>query len=344
MHNSNAGALDTLLAGDIGATKAHLALYQYVGGKRRLVRNARLEVGKFAALEEVIRQFLGSDSVSMACLGVPGPVIDGRAQMANLPWQIDSQKLSANLNIPQVWLINDLDATSRAIAELSADQVLMLNKGNLHKGGARALIAAGTGLGESFLTWDGETYASHPSEGGHADFAPRNEDEIDLLRYLMRKYRGRVSIERVVSGLGMLNIYEFLRDAHGMEEPAWLAEELSAADDVNVIISANALAAKNALCEKTLDMFVSAYGAEAGNFGLSTFSSGGLYIGGGIAPRIVDKLTDGTFLRALTDKGRLSRILLEMPVLVILSDNAGLAGAAVYAETRMLENTDAARA
>jgi glucokinase len=175
-----------------------------------------------------------------------------------------------------------------------------------------------------------------PSEGGHSDYAPRNEDEIDLLRFLKQKYNGRVSFERVISGMGITNIYDFLRDVRGMEEPAWLRDRMEA-EDPNAVITELALAAKNELCERTLDMFVSAYGAESGNLALKVLSIGGLYIGGGIAPRILEKLKDGVFIKSFTDKGRLSQLLINMPVRVILESRAALLGAAAYGEARAAE-------
>lgn len=227
-----------------------------------------------------------------------------------------------------------MEACGHAVAGLLPAQLHMLNDGKAESGGNRALVAAGTGLGESFLVWDGCVYVPPLSEGGHADFAPRKDDECSLLRFLRGKYSGRVSVERVASGIGMTNIYEFLRDVQGMAEPGWLAEEM-AATDPNSVIANVGLTGRCALREKTLDMFVSAYGAEAGNFGLTVFSTGGLYIGGGIAPRILERLKDGTFMRAFTDKGRLSRLLIEMPVHVILDSTVALKGAAAYAQARI---------
>jgi glucokinase len=203
--------------------------------------------------------------------------------------------------------------------------------------GNRALVAAGTGLGEAMLIWNGRTHVPYPSEGGHSDFAPRNEDEIDLLRFLRQKYNGRISTERVVSGMGLSGIYEFLREVRGMEEPAWLAERIAAVDDPNSVITEMALAAKSEICVKALDMFVSAYGAEAGNLALKLLSVGGVYVGGGIAPRILEKLKDGTFMKAFTDKGRLSQLLINMPVRIILESRAALMGAAACAEARAAE-------
>jgi glucokinase len=326
-----------ILAGDVGGTKVHLALYDFTDGKLKYTRDERFAAKEFGGLEEIVKQFLGAEKVTAACFGVPGPVRAGRLRLTNLPWTLDSQELATNLGIQHVFLINDLEANGYGIAELSADQIYTLSEGDASQTGNRALIAAGTGLGEGFLAWNGRTHVPYPSEGGHVDYAPRNENEIDLLRFLKQKYNGRISFERVVSGMGLTNIYEFLRDVRGVDEPAWLAEKIAAAPDVNAVITEMGLAAKSELCEKTLDMFVSAYGAEAGNLSLKVLSVGGLYVGGGIAPRLLEKLKDGTFMKAFTDKGRLSQLLINMPVRIILESRAALMGAAAYAEARAAE-------
>ena len=279
-----------ILAGDVGGTKVHLALYDFIDGKLKHTRDERYPAKDFAGLEEIVRQFLGADKVSSACFGVPGPVRDGRLRLTNLPWTLDSRELSAHLGIQHVFLINDLEANGYGIAELSSDQIYTLAEGDASQMGNRALIAAGTGLGEGLLIWNGRMHVPYPSEGGHTDFAPRNEDEVDMLRFLMRKYGGRISYERVVSGMGLTNVYEFLREVRGMEEPAWLAEKIAAVPDPNAVITEMALTAKSEICEKAMDMFVSVYGAEAGNLALKMLSVGGVYIGGGIAPRILEKL------------------------------------------------------
>ena len=326
-----------ILAGDVGGTKVHLALYDFTNGKLTHARDERYAAKEYKGLAEIVKEFLGSDKASSACFGVPGPVRDGRLRLTNLPWTLDSRELSSGLDIPHVFLINDLEANGYGIAELSADQIYTLSEGDSSQVGNRALIAAGTGLGEGLLTWNGRHHIPYPSEGGHSDYAPRNEDETDLLRFLKHKYNGRISFERVVAGMGMTNIYEFLRDVKGVEEPAWLAEKIASVPDVNAVITEMGLAAKSELCEKTLDMYVSAYGAEAGNLALKVLSVGGLYVGGGIAPRILEKLKDGTFIKAFTDKGRLSQLLINMPVRVILESRAALMGAAAFAEARAAE-------
>jgi len=325
-----------ILAGDVGGTKVHLALYDFSNGKLAYTRDQRYPAKDYSGLEEIVKEFLGAEKVTAACFGVPGPVRDGRLRLTNLPWTLDSRELAANLEIGNVFLINDLEANGYGVAELSADQIYTLSEGDASQTGNRALLAAGTGLGEASLIWNGRTHTPYPSEGGHTDFAPRDEDEIDLLRFLKQKYNGRISYERVISGMGLTNIYEFLREVRGVDEPVWLAERI-ANEDPNAVITELALAGKSEICEKTLDMFVSTYGAEAGNLALKLLSVGGVYIGGGIAPRILEKLKDGTFMKAFTDKGRLSQLLINMPVRIILESRAALLGAAAYAEARAAE-------
>ncbi|MGA2537870.1 MAG: glucokinase [Terracidiphilus sp.] len=325
-----------ILAGDVGGTKVDLALYDFTNGKLAHTRDKVYRAKDYPGLEVIVKDFLGADKVTAACFGVPGPVRDGRLRLTNLPWTLDSRELAAGLDIPHVFLINDLEANGYGVAELSSDQIYTLAEGDSSQIGNRALIAAGTGLGEGLLIWNGRTHIPYPSEGGHTDYAPRNEDEIDLLRFLKEKYNGRVSFERVVAGMGMTNIYEFLREVRGVEEPAWLAARM-ASEDPNAVITELALSAKSEICEKAMNMFVSAYGAEAGNLALKVLSVGGLYVGGGIAPRILEKLKDGTFMKSFTDKGRLSQLLINMPVRIILESRAALLGAAAYAEARAAE-------
>ena len=325
-----------ILAGDVGGTKVNLALYDFVNGKLTHKRDKKYWAREYSGLEEIVKEFVVAEKITAACFGVPGPVRDGRLRLTNLPWTLDSRELATRLKIDYVFLINDLQANGYGIVELSPEQVYTLSEGDARQMGNRALISAGTGLGEAFMIWDGRDYVPYPSEGGHSDFAPRNEDEIDLLRFLKQKYSGRISFERVVSGQGLTNVYEFLREVRGLEEPAWLAERI-AKEDPNAVITELALAAKSEICEKAVDMFVSAYGSEAGNLALKILSLGGLYVGGGIAPRILEKLKDGTFMKAFTDKGRLSQLLVNTPVRVILESRTALMGAAAYAEARAAE-------
>jgi glucokinase len=326
-----------ILAGDVGGTKVDLALYDFTNGKLKYTRDKVYKAKDYPGLEVIVKEFLGADKVTAACFGVPGPVRDGRLRLTNLPWTLDSRELSAGLDIDHVFLINDLEANGYGVAELAPEQIYTLAEGDPSQVGNRALIAAGTGLGEGLLIWNGRTHIPYPSEGGHTDYAPRNEDEIDLLRFLKEKYNGRVSFERVVAGMGLTSIYEFLREVRGMEEPAWLTAKLAEAHDPNSVITEMALTAKSEICVKAMDMFVSAYGAEAGNLALKVLSVGGLYVGGGIAPRIIEKLKDGTFMKAFTDKGRLSQLLINMPVRIILEPRAAQLGAAAYAEARAAE-------
>ncbi|MGC1424075.1 MAG: glucokinase [Terracidiphilus sp.] len=326
-----------ILAGDVGGTKVHLALYDFTVGRLNRARDKQYPAKEYSGLEEIVQEFLGTDRVTAACFGVPGPVRDGRLRLTNLPWTLDSRELAKNLGIDHVFLINDLEANGYGVAELGPDQIYTLSEGDASQIGNRGLIAAGTGLGEGILAWNGRIHVPYPSEGGHTDFGPRNEEEIELLRFLQRKYNGRISYERVVSGMGLTNIYEFLRDDRGLEEPKWLAEKIAEAPDPNSVITEMALSAKSEICVEALDMMVSIYGAESGNLALKVLSVGGLYVGGGIAPKILEKLKDGTFIKAFQDKGRLSQLLINMPVRVILDSGSALMGAAAYAEARAAE-------
>jgi glucokinase len=263
-------------------------------------------------------------------------VRNGRLKLTNLPWELDSRVLAQKLDINHLFLINDLEANGYGIPELSADKIFTLSVGDPSAAGNRGLIAAGTGLGEAVLVWNGKAHVPMASEGGHTDFAPRNEDEIDLLRYLKRTLNGRVSYERVVSGLGIANLYAFLRDEKGMSEPPWLKERM-ANEDPNAVIGELAESGESDLCVRTLEMFISSYGAEAGNLALKILSVGGIFIGGGIAPKILNLIRKGGFMQAFTDKGRLSALLEKTPVYIILESRAALIGAASYAEARATE-------
>ncbi|MBT9331079.1 glucokinase [Paracidobacterium acidisoli] len=330
-----------ILAGDVGGTKVHLALYGFDHGQLTHVRDERFPAHEFSGLEEIVTRFLkesGEPEITAACFGVPGPVRNGRLKLTNLPWTLDSRELSMHLNIAHLFLINDLEANGYGIPELSPDQIFTLNAGDASAVGNRALVSAGTGLGEGILVWNGKMHVPMASEGGHADFAPRNELEIDLLRWLMRRLNGRVSFERVVSGIGLKNIYTFLRDEKRMEEPEWLRDRMEN-EDPNAVIGELGEDGGNELCSKTLDIFVSAYGAEAGNMALKVLASGGIYLGGGIAPKILKKMKDGAFLHSFTDKGRLSDLLIHTPVRIILESRAALMGAAAFAEARAAETS-----
>lgn len=328
-----------ILAGDVGGTKVDLALYGFDHGRLSHIRDERFPAREYAGLEDIVRKFLiesGDPDVNAACFGVPGPVRGGRLKLTNLPWVLDSRELSLSLGIEHIFLINDLEANGYGIPELEPEQIFELSAGASSSVGNRGLVSAGTGLGEAILVWNGKMHVPMASEGGHCDFSPRNKLEIELLLYLQRTLKGRVSFERVVSGLGLKNIYFFLRDEKGMEEPEWLKERMLA-EDPNAIIGELGETGANELCVKTLDMFAAAYGAEAGNLALKVLSVGGMYLGGGIAPKILKKMKDGTFMKSFVDKGRLSDLLVQMPVRIILESRCALMGAAAYADARAAE-------
>lgn len=328
-----------ILAGDVGGTKVHLALYGFEHGQLIHIRDERFPAHEFSGLEEIVRKFLaGNDGeeITAACFGVPGPVRGGRLRLTNLPWVLDSRELSASLNILHLFLINDLEANGYGIPELTPEQIYTLNVGDPAAVGNRALVSAGTGLGEGVLVWNGKTHVPMASEGGHCDYAPRTPLEMELLDCLMKKLGGRVSFERVVSGQGVTNIYSFLRDCKGMEEPAWLADRMKN-EDPNAVIGEVGEACTNELCTRTLEIFAAAYGAEAGNMVLKVLATGGIYLGGGIAPKILKTMKSGAFMKAFTDKGRLSELLVHTPVHIILESRAALMGAAAYAEARAAE-------
>jgi glucokinase len=328
-----------ILAGDVGGTKVHLAIYSFEQGQLVHVRDERYPAHEFSGLEQIVSRFLAESSkpeITAACFGVPGPVRGGRLKLTNLPWVLDTRELSAQLNITHLFLINDLEANGYGIPELTPDQILTLNQGDPSAVGNRGLVSAGTGLGEGVLVWNGKTHVPMASEGGHSDFAARNALEIELLEWLMQKFNGRVSFERVVSGPGLTNIYTFLRDQKRMEEPAWLKQRMEV-EDPNAVIGDAGEAGKSELCAKALDVFVSSYGAEAGNMVLKVLATGGMYIGGGIAPKILKTVQSGVFMQAFTDKGRLSELLIHTPVRIILESRAALIGAAAYAEARAAE-------
>jgi glucokinase len=332
-----------ILAGDVGGTKVHLALYNFAGGRLAPVRDCKFPAHEFATLDDVVKTFLGQentphDQIAAACFGCPGPVRDGRLKLTNLPWTLDARDLQRSLGIEHIFLINDLEANGYGIPELAPESVFTLHKGDAASVGHRGLVSAGTGLGECLLIWDAKTqrHLPLPSEGGHTDFAARNEREIALLEYLQRTLKGRVSHERVVSGLGIKNIYGFLKDDQKMEEPDWLRERM-AKEDPNAVIGSCAEDGSSAICFETMQMFASAYGAEAGNMALNLLASGGIYLGGGIAPKILKTMQNGEFTKAFLDKGRLSPLLESIPVRIILDDTCALLGAAAFAEARAAE-------
>lgn len=317
-----------LLAGDIGGTKSRLAVFADGGGRTPL-HEELLPSARFNGAEALIREFLDSRGlfVDRAALAVAGPVADGRAPVTNLPWVVDARKIGQSFGFKSVVLMNDLAATARAVPLLEPTQLLTLSPGERAACGGIAVIAPGTGLGEAFLTRDGKGYQEHASEGGHADFAPADELEADLLQRL-RGEGAHASYERLCSGPGLGRIYAFFRDRAPGAEPADLAARLAAGADPAPIIVETALANRQSLCGAAVERFVSILGAEAGNLALKVLATGGVYLGGGIAPRILPFLEQGPFLSSFRAKGRMTDLLSRIPVHVILEPRAALIGAA----------------
>ena len=319
-----------ILAGDIGGTKTILAVFAREGGLHDPIAEATFVSASYPDLESIVAEFLSRAglSVERAAFGVAGPVLNGAARITNLPWQMSEQQLAAALGLHSVRLLNDLEAIANAVPVLNAADLAALNDVQPTPEGAIGVIAPGTGLGEAFLLWVNGSYRAFPSEGGHNDFAPGNELEGDLLRYLQRKF-GRASYERVCSGIGIPNVYRFLRDCAYNQESPWVAEQLAAAKDPTPVIVTNALAeTPDPLCARVMDIFTSVLAAKAGNLALTVIATGGIYLGGGIPPRILPLLQRESFMNTFRYKGRLSGLMERIPVRVILNSKAGLLGAA----------------
>ena len=350
-----------ILAGDIGGTKTNLALFDWTSARGDPTRAQSFHSADYKSLEEIIEEFLTppvpspsieeeegtekestseneqakaatppeSIKIDAACFGVAGPVINNRCHTTNLPWVVDGPTIATQFSVPKVLLLNDLEATAYGILLLKPDEVEVLNAGSPpKKQQALALIAAGTGLGESILFWDGAQYRPMPSEGGHADFAPNSDNEIELLRYLRSSYL-HVSYERILSGPGLHAIYDYLRDTK-KNEPTWLAEKIKVEDPAATIAEAG-LKEQAEIAKQALELFASIYGAEAGNLALKAMALDGVYIGGGIAPKLLAKLKDGTFMKSFTNKGRYKRLMSAIPVKVVMNDKTALLGAASVA-------------
>jgi len=320
-----------ILAGDIGATRTRLAAFETEGNRLQCVVEKTYMSQEYGGLAEILPQFIRAEGIPVhsACFGVAGPVRAGRSKISNLPWTIDSRELAKQLKLNSVGLLNDLEAYAYGIDALESKDFITLSEGSEDAEGNRAVISARTGLGMAGLYWDGFRHHPFACEGGHADFAPTNDLQMELLAYLQRKY-GRISCERVLSGPGIRNIYEFLRDAHKAEEPAWLRDQINAAHDVSALISGLALDGKAGICEQTLSIFVSIFGAETGNCALHYMSTGGIFIGGIIAAKIVAKMKEPVFMQSFLDKGRMEALLKDMPVKIVTNDDCGLVGAARY--------------
>lgn len=347
-----------ILAGDIGGTKTHLALFDWTTERVQPIRLETFHSADYKSLDEMLEEFLTPPKpptpideleqtndeseesraepkpeepvkIDAACFGVAGPVIENRCRTTNLPWLVDGAALAKQFDIPRVRLLNDLEAMAYGILLLRPDELVTLNPGTPpSQKQAIALIAAGTGLGECILFWDGTKYRPMPSEGGHTDFAPNSDNEIELLRHVRSQYL-HVSYERIVSGPGLHAIYEYLRDTK-KNEPTWLAEKIKAGDPAAEIAEAG-LKAQAEIAMQALDLFASIYGAEAGNLALKGMAINGVYLGGGIAPKLLSKLKDGTFMKAFTNKGRYKRQMGHIPVHVVMNQRTALIGAASVA-------------
>lgn len=319
-----------VLGGDVGGTKTHLGLYRVERDAMVALRDHLYPTADFKSLEEVVAGFLGKEcAIHAACFGVPGPVIAGLSRPVNVPWIMEESALARSLRAPAVRLINDLEATAYGMLHLPEAETAILQRGQLPAGRAPiAVIAAGTGLGEAGLVpVDGGGWRSVATEGGHADFAPRGREQIELLEFLAGEF-DHVSFERVLSGPGLVNVYRFLKVSMPGAEPAWLAEELSRPDAAAAAISKAALAGRDARCVRALEIFAAVYGSESANLALKFLALGGVYVGGGIAPKILPMLAGGAFMHCFTNKGRLSPMLAKIPVRVSLNETAALIGAA----------------
>jgi glucokinase len=320
-----------ILAGDVGGTNTRLALLADGGEDPRYLEVYRSR--DHSSLEEMLRQFVAAYPAELeaATLGVAGPVRDGRTQTINLAWPVDAGALSKVLGLDgdRVSVINDLEANAWGLEALKAGDLTPLNTADPEPGGTVALIAAGTGLGEAFVTHGPQGPVAQASEGGHVDFAARSEQQVELRRWLAGA-DGHVSYERVCSGMGLVSIYEFLRERSGEPEPAWLSEERAGGADGPAITRAG-LVRVDQVASDALDLMIEIYGAQAGNLALTVLATGGVYVGGGIAPRIVERLGEGGFMEAFKAKGRMSSLLEGIPVWVILNDRAALLGAGLHA-------------
>ncbi len=320
-----------ILAGDIGGTKSNLAIFRVVSDTLNLERNQRYHSAAYPGLNAIIREFLLNEKRPLlaACFGVPGPVKNGRARPTNLTWGVDASEIAAEFAIAHVRLLNDVAANAYGVSELKPDDFAILQNGAAKAEGNRCVVSPGTGLGEAGLFWDGKRHRVWACEGGHTDFGPRNELEVALLEHLIKQY-GHVSSERVVSGMGLENIYKFLRDTNRGQELSLVAGEMKTSDS-GLVISRHAEAGDCAMCVQTIEIFLSCLGAEAGNMALKAMATGGVYLGGGIPAKMLPQLRSVAFTRAFNDKGRLSGFMETIPVKAILNDQAALLGAARFA-------------
>lgn len=323
---------DLILSADIGGTKTFLGLFLDMGDHLKLVKEGTFINTNFSGHNQILGEFLEKSDIrrlESAALGVASPVEANRCRLTNLDWEIDGRQTGALFKIRKLTLLNDLVAIAWGIGLLSSDDIHTIQKGAERSGNA-ALIAAGTGLGEAVLFWDGKSHVPSPSEGGHADFAPRGALEMGLLKFLQERF-GHVSYERVLSGPGLENVYSFIRKRSGAPEPQYLRKRFEM-EGVSPVVSDEAINGKDKDCKAALELFISVYGAEAGNLALKVLSVGGVYVGGGIAPKILPAIGEN-FLASFRKKGRFEDMLSQIPVHVILNEKTGLLGAAFYAST-----------
>ena len=323
------------LAGDIGGTKTHLAFFIEENGELVCLYESKFPSQKYLNLRSIVSQFLKEKNIKIlrACFGIAGPVKEGKSQATNLPWLVDSVGLEQDLGIDKVSLINDLEANAYGLKMLSPHEFYVINPGDPKAEGNQAIVSAGTGLGEAGIYYDGKNHYPFACEGGHTDFAPRNRREDRLLTYLRKRF-DHVSYERILSGPGLYNLYQFMVETQEVVEKEETYREI-AHGDAPRLISEKGLIGSSLACRETLELFVSIYGSEAGNVALKLFSTGGIFIGGGIAPKILDALRGGSFLRSFIRKGRFSNLLENVPIKVILNERTALLGAAYYARERM---------
>lgn len=321
-----------ILAADIGGTKVNLGIFDLCDGRLVQVHEGTRASGKYERLQDLVKDFLrsaGSPKIERACFGIAGPVRNGKVQLTNLSWTVEATELAAELSLGSASLINNLEANGHGISELTAADLHTLNEGECDPSGNAAIISAGTGLGEAGMFWDGKCHQTFASEGGHADFAPQTKLDAELFAWLHDRFH-HVSWEKVLSGPGLYNIYEFLRETGRGEETASVAEAMKHTDP-SMVISEAAINGTSLRCAAALDLFVTYYGAEAGNLALKLMSMGGVYIGGGIAPKILARLEQENFMASFTGKGRMRSLLAAMPIKVILNPKTALLGAAHYA-------------
>ncbi len=323
--------MSMLLAGDVGGTKSLLALFTPDRGVHAPIAVRSIESGRFASFDDVLFNFLTDTGArcDSAVFGVAGPVLDGRSVLTNLSWTVDASLLASRFGFRSVTLLNDLVATASGLPVLKPEDLVTIQDGTPDPEGTKAVIAPGTGLGQAFLSWDGDCFVPHASEGGHCDFAPRNSLEVGLLRFLQQRF-DHVSYERVCSGRGIPNIYDYLRDAGAAPEPDWLAAERTSALDPTPVIVRAAIDddPPDQLSLMTLRMFAAVLAAEAGNLALTVFGTGGMYLGGGLPPRVLPLLREPAFMAAFRGKGRMSEILARIPLHVVMRSDAALLGAA----------------